>query len=176
MDWHAIEIVGGCSSKAKQLFITNCTFTLINHYTIIDIRLNPVNISISFLNIDFHNNKYSRLIIQIEHLPSNTGCKLVNINRTLPVVINMSFIKYLISGSNSYRFGDLIVIENSVATLDEVNIFFEFLNITENFIFFGIKLKKVNVHFTGPVDINNNNFRFSIMTFRSCNVVFRWQN
>ena len=172
MDCTAIYIKGGCSSKAKQLFITNCTFTLINYYTIIYINLKAVNISISFLNINFHNNKYSQLIIRIGRLPSAIGCKLFNINSAVPAVINVSFIKYLISGSNNYQYGKLLTIENNVATLDGVNIFFEFLSITENIIFSGIKLKKVNVHFTGSVYVCNNNFRSSIIRFQSCNVMF----
>ena len=40
MDQTAIRIDGGCSSKAKQILITNCTFTLIRHNFVIAIYLN----------------------------------------------------------------------------------------------------------------------------------------
>ena len=43
MDHTAVHIQGGCSSKTKQIFITNCTFTLIRYHDIIHINLKPVN-------------------------------------------------------------------------------------------------------------------------------------
>ena len=167
MDYTAIRIEGGCSSKAKQIIITNCTFTLIRYYYIIDINLKPVNMIISFADIEFQN---GRLNVRIARFPNTLGCKLANINKTVPVVINISFMKCLFSHCHYYD--DLLVINNNVVALDRVNVFFEFLNITNNTLRSGISLKKVYVHFTGPVDVYNNRFEFSIITFRSCDILF----
>ena len=57
MDRKAMVIVGGCSSKVKKIFITNCTFTLVKAYPIIHIILKPVNISIRFINIELFNSQ-----------------------------------------------------------------------------------------------------------------------
>ena len=171
MDNTAVHIQGGCSSKAKQIFITNCTFTLMRYFTVIEIYLKPVNMIVSLLNIEFHNNYYIQLKIWIVRLPNSISCKIVNANSTVPVVINIRIVKLLISGTS--HFGDLLVIDKDVATLDEVNVFFKFLNFTKNSILgCGISLKKVAVHFTAPIDIYNNQFRSSVMRFRSCNVSF----
>ena len=109
--------------------------------------------------------------VSIERFPGNIGCKLINIKNEFPVVINVSFIQILISsrGTNS----QLFIIRNEVTTVDRVSVLFQSLNITySRKLQFGIILKKVNVHFNGPVDISNNKFKFSIMHFQSCNVSF----
>ena len=171
MDRTAIYIEGGCSSKVKQFFITNCTFTSIRYHNVIDISLKPVNMVINFLNITFYDNHYIQVKIRIRHLINTIGCKLVNTNSIVPAVINISIMKFLISDC-SYC-DDLLVIHNEVATFDKVNVFFKFLNFTKNSIVGDvIWLKKVNVHFAGPFDVYENRFKSSIMRFQSCDVLF----
>ena len=172
MDRTAIYIEGGCSSKTKQIFIINCTFTLMRYHAVIEIRLKPVNIIISFLNIKFLNNYNIQLKIGITHLANTIGCKMANIfENTVPVVIKITIIKFLISSSSDY--GDLLVIHNNVARFNKVNVFFKFLNLTSSSILGGgISLKKVNVHFAEPIDVIKNRFISSVMKFRSCDILF----
>ena len=171
IDYTAIHIKGGCSSKAKQIFITNCTFTLIRYYAVIDIILKPVNMIINFLNIEFHNNYYIQLRIGITHLANTIGCKLANVNSTIPVIINISIMKFLISGSRGSN--DLLVIDNYVATFDKVNVSFKFLNFIKNYILGGgISIRKATVKVTELINVYNNKFKSSVMRFQSCDVLF----
>ena len=171
MDRKAIIIVGGCSSKLKKIFIRNCTFTLVNAYSIIEIRLKPWNISIRLINIKLYNGQGNLIKVSITRFPSTVGCKLISINNQ-PVVINISFIKILIT-NNKGSTSELFIIRNEVATEDRVSVLFESLSIINNKKSqFGIIMKKVNVHFNGPVIISNNKIKFSIMQFQLCDVSF----
>ena len=96
---------------------------------------------------------------------------MANTNSTIPVVINITLVKCLISDSRGY--GNLLLIVNEIATLNEVNIFIKFLNFTKNHIIGnGISLNKLIVHFIAPFYICNNTFKFSVMTFQSCDISF----
>ena len=172
MDNAAIQIKGGCSSKTKHIFITNCTFTLIRSYAVIEILLKPVYMIIRFLNIEFHNNHNNQLRILIAPLANTIGCKLANtFKSTVPVVINISIMKFQICGSREYS--DLLVIDNYVATFDEVNVFFKLLNFTKNNIVGGsITLIKVNVHFAELINVTKNTFKSSVMRLQSCDISF----
>ena len=75
--------------------------------------------------------------------------------------------------SSNSILGHLIVIDNERAKVDKVNVLFEYLNIIDNDIRFGIILNhKLNIHFIGPINVFKNHFKFSIMKFQSCDVLF----
>ena len=175
MNRRAIHIEGGCSFKTKTIFVTNCTFTAVQQYSIIEIILKSVNISIRLLNIKFHDNQGRAISIRIVRFPGTIGCKWFTMNNKYPAVINISFIKFQISSTIGSLADELLIIENEVAPLTKayVHVLLESFSITNNKnTKFGIIMKKVTVHFHGPVDIYKNKVKFSIIQFQSSIVLF----
>ena len=112
MNRRAIHIEGRCSFKTKTIFVTNCTFTAVQHYSIIEIILKSVNISIRLLNIKFHDNQGRAISIRIVRFPGTIGCKWFTMNNKYPAVINTSFIKFQISSTRGSLADELLIIEN----------------------------------------------------------------
>ena len=119
MNRRAMNVDGGHYSKIMKIYVTDCTFTLIEDYSVIKFYLWPVNISISFVNVEFYNSQRNLINIYIEYSASSSfKVKLFNSNNKLPVIINVRLIKLQISSTGNS--GELIIIRNEVATVDRV--------------------------------------------------------
>ena len=74
----------------------------------------------------------------------------------------------------------LLTIDNALATLFQVNIVLESLNILHNsYIWYNrnkyidiISVTKVKVHVNGPIIVAHNHVFLSIMKFQSCDILF----
>ena len=165
----ALTIEGKCSSTAKKIFITNCTFILNDANPIINIFLSPVNQIISFINCKFYNNINNLFAISVNVPPNNLGCRLVNINNTYPLIaININFIRCQFNNNKQ----NLFIIKNLVTTFNGVYVLFESSNFLDNANPYDmIAASNVNICINGPVNVIKNHARSSIIHLHSCDIL-----
>ena len=164
----ALTIEGKCSSTAKKIFITNCTFMLNDANPIINIFLSPVNQIISFINCKFYNNINYLFVISVNVPPNNLGCTLVNINNTYPLIaININFIRCQFS--NNKR---LFITQNLVRTFNGVYVLFESSNFSDNVTPYDmISASNVNICINGPVNVIKDQALYTFIHVIFCLVV-----